>query len=175
MRYGPRNVLLCSLILIALALLLATRTPVDTVYARDILPMALLLGAGGGLGLPAVMTLAMAVRSPAHAGIASGLVGTSRMIGDALGIAAMTAIAAARTGDLLAEGRTAGDALNEGFHLAFGVAAAVLIAALAVAYFALPRARTGPQGAAPDDVTPHPDEPAVSTSQDVPSPLAPDA
>lgn len=137
MRYGLRKMLLFSLTLVALGLVLAVRIPVNPSYAADILPVALLLGVGGGLSTPAVMTLAMSVQSPAHVGVASGLVGTSGMIGDAVGIAALTAVAAAHARNLIATGEDATHALSQGFHLSFGIGATVVLAAIVVAFFVL--------------------------------------
>lgn len=153
MRFGPRNVLLAALAFVTVSLLLAMRAPVEPTYVLDVLPTALLLGAGSGLGLPAVMTLAMSVDSPRNAGLASGLAGTSGMIGDALGIAIMTAIAAAEAGDLIAAGKNAPAALNGGFHLAFGVAAAVVAVAIVVGSAVL---RTQPMGPPQQSEAPEP-------------------
>ncbi|MFE2727644.1 MFS transporter [Kitasatospora sp. NPDC059327] len=134
MRFGPKNVLLVSLVVVAASLLLAVRGPVDATYVVDVLPTALLLGVGTGLALPAVMTLAMAVSSPRDIGLASGLVGTSGMVGDSLGIAVMTAVAAAHTKSELADGKPVLTALNDGYHLAFGLAAAVVVVGLVIGF-----------------------------------------
>jgi EmrB/QacA subfamily drug resistance transporter len=132
-RFGPRAMLLTGLGLIAAALALAARAPVDADYAVDLLPLTVLLGAGAGLAMPAVMTLAMSVATPADAGIASGLAGTSGTVGSALGLAVLAAISTSRTERLLADGHTATDALIGGYHLAFWVAAAIVVAAMVVA------------------------------------------
>jgi Na+/melibiose symporter-like transporter len=55
-RFGPRRVLLVGLALIMGALALFTLTPVDGGYIVNVLPSMLLLGAGAGVAMPAVMT-----------------------------------------------------------------------------------------------------------------------
>jgi sugar phosphate permease len=69
-----------------------------------------------------------------ESGLASGIVNTSYQIGSALGLAIMVAIASAQT--LLYENNGIGsiDALNNGFHLAFTVAAIVAAIAAIVAF-----------------------------------------
>jgi EmrB/QacA subfamily drug resistance transporter len=57
-RFGPRAVLLPALASIAAGLVLLARVPVDGNYVVDLLPAMLLLGIGGGLAFPALMTLA---------------------------------------------------------------------------------------------------------------------
>lgn len=145
-RFGPRAVLLAGLGLIVAALALAARAPVDANYLVDVLPIAVLLGAGSGLAMPTVMMLAMSIATPADAGTASGLAGTSGTIGSALGLAVMASVAASRTSALLADGQPATSALTGGYHLAFGVAATVVLGAAILAATVLrpPAAPTRP-------------------------------
>lgn len=119
LRFGSRNVLLAGLLLIAGALVLAGRAPVEAEYWIDVLPMMVLLGGGAGLSMPAVMTLAMSGATPQDAGLVSALAGTTGMVGGSLGLAVWTALAAGRTTDLLADGRAPLEALNGGFHYVF--------------------------------------------------------
>ena len=72
MRFGPRGTLLPGLVLIAAGLLLFARVPVDGQYVTDVLPAAVLMGAGVGVSMAALMTLAMSDVSPSEAGLASG-------------------------------------------------------------------------------------------------------
>ena len=72
---------------------------------------------------------------PSEAGLASGVVNTSFMMGGALGLAILASVAASRSDTLLASGEDQLAALTGGYHAAFVVGAvfaagAVLSAAL---------------------------------------------
>jgi MFS family permease len=147
LRFGPRAVLPAGLALIAAALALFTRAPVDGGYVLDVLPSMVLLGVGAGLAMPAVMTLAMSGVRPADAGLASGLAGTGAQMGGALGLAVLAALASGHTGQLTAGGRSTVSALNAGYHLAFAVGAGLLVTAIVVALLTLRSGRAGPDDA----------------------------
>jgi EmrB/QacA subfamily drug resistance transporter len=132
-RYGPRNVLIPSLVLIGAGLLLFARTPVDGSYFADIMPPMLLIGLGVGACFPALMTLAMSGATMEDSGLASGLVNTSAQVGGAIGLAVLATMASERTGTLLGDGEAADAALNSGFHLAYIVGAALVAVSLVVA------------------------------------------
>ncbi len=151
-RFGARAVLLASLPLLAAGLALLTRVSGHESFATGLLPVLVLLGIGAGLALPAVMTLVMSVVSAEDSGVISGLANTTQQVGGALGVAVAATLATWRTSLLLAEGRPAAPALTAGYHLAFGVGAALVVAALAVAVaFLRPAAPSEPKGAAPTD------------------------
>ena len=122
--------------------------PVDGRYVVDLLPAMLLLGVGGGLAFPALMTLAMSSVRPEDSGLASGLVNTTQQVGGALGLAILASVAESRTGDA-----TAAAALVDGYSAAFTVAAALVVAALVVA-----RGRPAPR--APGAETSRPSRPS---------------
>ncbi|MFJ3899995.1 MFS transporter [Streptomyces sp. NPDC090025] len=145
-RFGERNVLLTGLVLLFGVLALLARVPVRASYAVDLLPV-MLLAAGFGLALPALTSLAMSGVRDEDAGLASGLFNTTQQIGMAVGVAVLSTLAAGRTESLTTAGRPAAEALTGGFHLAFGVGAALLVAAFALAWFVLrtPRPEAGPQ------------------------------
>jgi hypothetical protein len=73
------------------------------------------------------------------AGLASGLINTTRQIGGSLGLAALLTIAASRTTSDFAQGHRVAE--TAGFTLAFEVAAALLVLAAVVAATVLPTAR----------------------------------
>jgi EmrB/QacA subfamily drug resistance transporter len=133
MRFGARTMLVPGLALVAVGLVLFARVPVDGSYAVDVLPVMALLGVGAGLSFPALMTLAMSGATPSDAGLASGLVNTSLQVGGALGLAVLATLAGTRTDTLLANGEPTAEALTGGYHLAFGVAAGLVVAALVIA------------------------------------------
>uniref|UniRef100_UPI00215D6256 MFS transporter n=1 Tax=Streptomyces phytophilus TaxID=722715 RepID=UPI00215D6256 len=136
--FGARRVLIASLAGVVVGLVLAARIPADLTYAVDLLPVLLILGASGGLAMPAVMMLSMAVASPKDAGLASGLSGTSGMVGDSLGIASLTAVAAAHATNAAADGSSPDAALTAGFRLAFGIGAGLVALAAVVGLLVLP-------------------------------------
>jgi EmrB/QacA subfamily drug resistance transporter len=144
-RFGARTVLLPGLVLIVVGLALFSRVPVHASFPVDVLPVMLLLGVGAGLGFPALMTLAMSGATPEDSGLASGLVNTTQQVGGAVGLAVLATVSTSRTGDLLAAGQPTDAALTGGYHLAFGVGAALVVAALLVAVLVLRRPEpTGP-------------------------------
>ena len=143
-RFGPRAVLLVALASIAVGLALLSQVPVDGRYVVDLLPAMILLGVGGGLAFPALMTLAMSSVRPEDSGLASGLVNTTQQVGGALGLAVLASVAESRTGDA-----TAAAALVDGYGAAFTVAAGLVVAALVVAAVVL-RGRDAPSRPSPE-------------------------
>ena len=123
LRFGIRAPLGVGLALAAAGLLLFARAPVDGSFAMDVLPSMLLLGLGAGMAFNPVLLAAMSDVEPSEAGLASGVVNTSFMMGGALGLAVLASLAASRTDTLSAGGESALAALTGGYHLAFLVGA----------------------------------------------------
>ena len=92
----------------------------------------ILLGLGAGMAFNPVLLAAMSDVEPSEAGLASGVVNTSFMMGGALGLAVLASLAASRTDTLLAAGADALVALTGGYHAAFLVGAVFAAAAAAV-------------------------------------------
>jgi MFS family permease len=141
LRYGIRPPLTVGLLLAAVGLLLLARAPVDGSFATDVLPSMVLLGLGAGMAFNPVLLAAMSDVEPTEAGLASGLVNTSFMMGGALGLAVLASLAASRTQTLLADGETQETALTGGYHLAFFVGAMFAAVAAGLSAFLL-RAQT---------------------------------
>jgi len=92
-------------------------------------------------------------------GLASGLFNTSQQIGGALGLAALSTLAASKTSSA---GGSPTHALVVGFHWAFAAGAVVMIAALAVMVALLRSrdvARIEQQAASPETVSREPHDP----------------
>jgi EmrB/QacA subfamily drug resistance transporter len=123
LRFGIRAPLGVGLALAAAGLLLFARAPVDGSFIADVLPSMLLLGLGAGMAFNPVLLAAMSDVEPSEAGLASGVVNTSFMMGGALGLAVLASLAASRTESLSAGGEGAVAALTGGYHLAFLVGA----------------------------------------------------
>ncbi len=94
-------------------------------YFWDVFPALIVTGIGLGLTFVPVTIAALQGVSPADAGIASGLINTTRQIGGAVGIAAVTTIAATVAAN--DTGVTHAEALTHGFHAAFYALAAIAL------------------------------------------------
>jgi len=132
LRFGIKPPLSAGLVLASLGLLLLARAPVDGSYAIDVFPSMILLGLGAGTAFNPVLLAAMGDVEPTEAGLASGLVNTSFMMGGALGLAVLASLAASRSDALLAGGESRAAALTGGYHLAFLVGAIFAAAAAGV-------------------------------------------
>jgi EmrB/QacA subfamily drug resistance transporter len=133
MRFGPEATLLPAMAFFIAGLLLFARTPVDATYAIDILPAMIMFGLGAGLAFPSLMTLAMSGADESDSGLASGLVNTSLQVGGAIGLAVLATVATERSDGLISDGGSTASALTSGYHLAFLVGAAMVLAAFGVA------------------------------------------
>jgi EmrB/QacA subfamily drug resistance transporter len=135
MRFGIKTPLVGGLLLYTAVLLLFARAPVDGTFWVDILPGMLLIGIAGGITFNPILLAAMGSVEPSEAGLASGVVNTSFMMGGALGLAILASVAASRTDSLEASGNGPLAALTGGYHLSFivGAAFAALGAAVAAA------------------------------------------
>jgi len=124
MRYGLKRPLAAGLLCAAAGLVLFAQAPVDGGFALNVLPGMILLGLGAGIAFNPVLLAAMSDVAPEEAGLASGVVNTSFMMGGALGLAILASLAASRTESLVAGGDSPLEALNGGYQAAFLVGAA---------------------------------------------------
>ena len=123
LRFGIKAPLASGLLLAAVGLLLFVRAPVDGSFLVNVLPSMILLGIGAGIAFNPVLLAAMSDVAPEEAGLASGFVNTSFMMGGALGLAVLASLAASRSDSLRASGEGALSALTGGYHAAFLVGA----------------------------------------------------
>jgi EmrB/QacA subfamily drug resistance transporter len=143
-RVGVRPVLTGGLLTLSLSVALLSRVPVDGHYFWDLFPALLLGGAGLAVSFVSATIGSLTGVGPSDAGVASGLVNTSRQIGGAIGIAAISAIAAASTSsyaDSHPEPQTSSSlALTHGFQTGFSVLTGLLLfGALIAATLVKPR------------------------------------
>ncbi|MFE9093267.1 MFS transporter [Streptomyces sp. NPDC007264] len=141
-RFGAHRVLSAGLVLIVAGMVLLARAPVDGSYVTDVLPTLLLEATGFAAAMPALTGLAMSGVREEDAGLASGLFNTTQVVGGSLGLAVLSTLAASRTDGLLARGVELVPATAAGYRSAFGVAAALSAAALALTAAVL---RPGPR------------------------------
>jgi len=134
-RIGLRTTLTGGLLLSVLSLALLTRLPVDGHYLTDVLPAFVIGGAGLGFSFVPLTIASLTGVDRADAGVASGLVNTSRQVGGAIGLAATSTIAAGVTNAYLRTHALAESsvALDHGFRTALYVLTGVLVAAIFVA------------------------------------------
>ncbi len=150
MRFGIKLPLVVGLSLAACGLLLFARAPVDGHFVVDVLPSMTLLGFGAGMALNPVLLAAMGDVKQSDAGLASGIVNTSFMMGGALGLAVLASVAASRTTHLAAAGESHRAALVGGYHTAFliGAAFALLAATLGGVFLRAAATASEPEAAA---------------------------
>jgi EmrB/QacA subfamily drug resistance transporter len=129
-RLGVRAMLTLGFLVSALSVGLLVRLPLHGHYFVDLFPAFVLGGAGLGLTFVPVTIAGLTGVDRSDAGIASGLINTSRQIGGAIGIAAATAIASAATRNAAAPASLA--AVDHGFRVALVALAALLVTGAAV-------------------------------------------
>ncbi|MGI5415183.1 MFS transporter [Actinomadura luteofluorescens] len=146
-RLGPKASIVTGLLVLAAGMGWLALIRPDGNYWVDVLPASLVAALGMSLAFIPSLGTALSAARPEEGGLASGIVNTSYQVGSALGLAAMTAIAASfgadRPGDL--------PALTDGFSAAFAGAGLVALAGAALAAVTL---RTPRPDHAPAPVTP---------------------
>jgi MFS family permease len=93
-RIGPRLPITVGLVVVAVALFWQSFVGVDTGYGF-LLPAFVLMGLGIGLVMSPMSTAAMNAVHPTKAGVASGVLSMSRMVGATFGVAVLGALVAA--------------------------------------------------------------------------------
>jgi EmrB/QacA subfamily drug resistance transporter len=145
-RVGVRPALTAGLLASATSVAVLTRLPVDGQYFWDLFPAFVLGGAGMAFAFVPVTIAALAGVGRSDAGVASGLVNTSRQIGGAVGLATVSAIAAASTTNYVDAhpGVSAASpaALDHGFQTAlYALTGALVLGVLIAATLIRPRPR----------------------------------
>jgi MFS family permease len=143
---GARNLLMLGLGIAAVGLLWLSRVGAGDSYLVHVLGPSILTGFGFGLSfLP--LTASATAGVPVHeAGLASGLINTTRQLGGALGLAVMATVASSIIASHEAAHQSTAKALTSGYRAAFLIAACVLVAGVLLA--ALLAKLTAPQVAA---------------------------
>jgi MFS family permease len=141
-KFGPRPLIVLGTLVAGGGLAWLAQISTSSSFLTDLLGPFVLIGLGMGLAVTPIAVAGTAGVARAEAGLASGLLNTSRTVGAAIGLAALATVAANRTTRALAgtapsPGHTA-LALTDGYSLAFSVAAALLAATAVVALVTLP-------------------------------------
>jgi EmrB/QacA subfamily drug resistance transporter len=154
-RFGVRPTLTAGLLAYALSVAWLTRLPVDGHYFWDLFPGFVLGGAGMGLSFVPVTIASLTGVERSDAGVASGLINTSRQIGGAIGIAAVSAIAATSTSSYAQThaGLTpsSGAALDHGFQTGLYVLTGLLLVGAVIAMALIKPSRPSGEDAVPVD------------------------
>ncbi len=114
--FGPRRILTVGLVLLTISLVVIARLPVHAHYDVDLLAPFVLNGIGFALCFIPVTIAGLAGVMPADAGVASGLLNTSRQVGGAVGLAVVNAIAAGYAVD--AQGVAVEGSIAHGYRIA---------------------------------------------------------
>ncbi|MFI9340437.1 MFS transporter [Streptomyces sp. NPDC052773] len=147
-RLGARRVAVLGTLTAATGFGWQSTMSADGGYLTGIMFPGILMMLGAGLAATPLAALATSGAEPGDAGLVSGMINTSRVMGGSLGLAVMSTIAAARTGE-----STEAVPLTEGYALAFRVSAGVLLVGAGVMAVWLPGAR-GRGPASSSDVSP---------------------
>jgi EmrB/QacA subfamily drug resistance transporter len=139
-RIGAGPVLAGGMTLIGVGMLLFSGLPTDGTYVSDVLLPALLAAAGLGFAFVPVTIAATAGVDRTEAGLASGLLNTSRQMGGSVGLALLAAIATQRS-DAVAGGVANAEALNDGFTRAFAVGSGIAFTGALISVLVLRRVR----------------------------------
>jgi EmrB/QacA subfamily drug resistance transporter len=144
-KFGPRPLILLGTLVAGGGLAWLSQISTGSTFVADLLGPYVLIGLGMGLAVTPIAVAGTAGVPREEAGLASGLLNTSRTVGASIGLAALATVAANRTSGRLAGVAAtpahAAAALTDGYALAFSVAAVVLAATAAVAMFTLPSLR----------------------------------
>jgi EmrB/QacA subfamily drug resistance transporter len=144
-KLGPRPLIIVGTLVAAGGLAWMSRVTPDSTFLAGLFGPFVLIGLGMGLAVTPIAVAGTAGVPREEAGLASGLLNTSRTVGASIGLATLATLAATRTTHALTgvastPGHTAA-ALTDGYTLAFTVAAIVLLVTAAVAVAALPSMR----------------------------------
>src|SRR6476659_10496517 len=93
-RIGPRTPLVVRLLFVTVSLAWQSRIETDTSFAFLVVPF-ILLGVGMGFTMSPMSTAAMNAVDRSKAGVASGTLSMTRMVGGTFGVAALGALVAA--------------------------------------------------------------------------------
>ena len=137
-RRGAKVVMAIGTTLIGAGVIWATQVPVHGRFLANLAGPMVIAGAGTAFAFIAISIAALAGVAEHQAGLASGLLNTSRQLGGAIGIAIASSVATGHTNTLLHAGNALPAALTSGFQEALWVLGAIALLALP-AIFALVR------------------------------------
>ncbi len=136
--FGVKPVLTGGLLMLTTGLLLLARVGASGSGLVYIMVPGILTAAGIAMSIvPSTIAATQGARE-GQAGLASGLVNTSRQVGGGLGIAILITLATQHSSHLIGAGVSVNQSLTDGFRLAFHIAAGLAGAALLLTLLAVP-------------------------------------
>lgn len=137
--FGVRPVLGSGLIMLTGGLLLFTRIGTSGSPIVYVVIPGVLTAAGIAMSIVPSTIAATQGAKQGQAGLASGLVNTSRQVGGGLGLAVLITLATQHTTHLIGTGQQVAPALTHGFRLAYLIGAGLAAVAALITFTALPR------------------------------------
>jgi EmrB/QacA subfamily drug resistance transporter len=138
-RFGVGSVLGGGLTMMTVGMLLFTKIAASGSPILYVVVPGMLTAAGIGMSIVPSTIAATQGAKHGQAGLASGLVNTSRQIGGGLGIAVLITLATSLTSHLIGRGHPVPEALTDGFRLGYFIAAGLCAAAAVVTFALVPR------------------------------------
>ena len=138
-QFGVRAVLGSGLIMLTAGLLLFTRINSSGSPLVYVVIPGILTAAGIAMSIVPSTIAATQGAKEGQAGLASGLVNTSRQIGGGLGLALLITLATQHSTNLIGHGEQVAQALTHGFQLAYLIGAGLAAAAALMTFLAVPR------------------------------------
>jgi EmrB/QacA subfamily drug resistance transporter len=137
-RFGVRAVLGSGLMMMTAGMLLYTKIAASGSSLVYVVIPGILTAAGIGMSIVPSTIAATQGAKQGQAGLASGLVNTSRQIGGGLGLAVLITLATSRSSHLIGVGHAVPQALTDGFRLGYYIAAGLCAAAAVIAFAVVP-------------------------------------
>jgi EmrB/QacA subfamily drug resistance transporter len=145
-RFGVRAVLGGGLTMMAFGMLLFTKIAASGSPILYVVLPGVLTAAGIGMSIVPSTIAATQGAKEGQAGLASGLVNTSRQVGGGLGLAILITLATTLSSHLIGQGHGVPQALTDGFRLGYFIAAGLCAAAALVTFALVPRVGAAAQG-----------------------------
>jgi EmrB/QacA subfamily drug resistance transporter len=138
-QFGVRPVLGSGLVMMTGGLLLFTRINSSGSPLVYVVIPGVLTAAGIAMSIVPSTIAATQGAKQGQAGLASGLVNTSRQVGGGLGLALLITFATQRTTHLIGSGQQVAPALTHGFALAYLIGAGLAAVAAVITFLAVPK------------------------------------
>jgi EmrB/QacA subfamily drug resistance transporter len=137
--FGVRPVLGGGLVLLTAGMLLLAKIGSSGSPIVYIMLPGLLVAAGIAMSIVPSTIAATQGAKEGQAGLASGLVNTSRQVGGGLGLAILVTLATSRSSHLIGDGHGVAQSLTDGFRLAYLIGGGLAAAAALLTFTSLPK------------------------------------